>query len=174
MKVAQTLALFVAFVLSVSGCTGRRETPREKLVGISAQESRSRAFAPDRSPFRYVLISDAVVAQENETSQRGSRYITVLMDGTAFSEPNLKILFELISKRHLKSVRLIVDVYTSLQQVKTPEEMDIASVSEQPYDTSLDRYPRAAYVRHGGDEFFRYTKHPPDPAMTTIVLRGSD
>jgi hypothetical protein len=72
------------------------------------------------SKFRYIILSTEVQA----IGDHQMRSVDVLMDGSAFSEENLKELFELLSKRYPEPQWMDASVLTSLEQVKTPEEFD--------------------------------------------------
>ena len=100
-------------------------------------------------PLRYVFI-------ENRIDDGGDRRILqVLMDEKAFSERNLRILFELIGKR-FPNDDLVVSVFTSLEDAPTPEERDEGSISEETESRPVKHY-WAVYLRHEGYDFFRYS-----------------
>jgi len=56
---------------------------------------------------------------------RKSRGVDVLLDPKSFSEENLKQLFAMLSKRFPEPAKLIVNVYTDLEDIMTPEEGDV-------------------------------------------------
>ena len=49
----------------------------------------------------------------------------MLLDPKSFSEENLKQLFALLSKRFPEPTELVVNVYTDLEDIMTPEEGDV-------------------------------------------------
>ncbi len=78
----------------------------------------------------------------------------VLMDDEAFSEKNLITLFKLLNDRFADRPTLFVNVYTSLDAVRTPEEYDrtdLAGPSEDYF-----KYKWASFSRNGNGERFRY------------------
>ena len=82
-----------------------------------------------KAPFRYVIISNHVYTPTGDRRDT-SRFIEVLLDEKAFSEETLRQLFKLISQRFPKPRWLDVDVYPNLDQTETPEESDLAKISE--------------------------------------------
>ncbi len=80
---------------------------------------------PFRSPFRYVIV--AGVSDVDKYVNRNPSSILdleVLIDDAAFNEKNLRYLFKLLSERFPNSKLLTIDVFTTLDAIKTPEEMD--------------------------------------------------
>jgi hypothetical protein len=131
--------------------------------------------APNRSPFRYVIVSNEVIDDSGTPPRDAYRYVEILLDGKAFSERNLKELFRLVSKRFPKPKVLDVQVYTNLEDIETPEERESGKMSEAPYDRSLDRHHQAFFVRDDdGDEWFTYNPNPRTPEMKKVVIRGRD
>lgn len=109
------------------------------------------------SAFRYVIISCDEDDNESIGNPVRGRSVQILMDEKAFSEPNLRGLFLLLSKRFPRPVRLYVDVATNLAQLSTPEESDqgLNSNSESPIP-STDHY-WAIYLRDQEIEFYRFS-----------------
>jgi|GEM_PF-3437244 len=126
-----------------------------------------------RSSIRYAIVGNDVA---NITGDRkdARRFVGVLMDEKAFSEENLRSLFPLLSKRFPDPQRLTVHVFTSLEQVRTPEESDTGGISEGPSDFSLDNYHRALFIRDDGNELIRYSTELPVRGLRTVVLKGRD
>jgi hypothetical protein len=118
--------------------------------------------------FRYVIYG-------NEMRDFGgvtTRQMEVLLEAEAFSEATLEILFRRILRRFPSPDTLTVDVYTSLKQIKTPEEREIGEITEGPDNPEVRKYNRAVLLRRDGNELFRYTTNPPSREMKTIVLKG--
>lgn len=125
-----------------------------------------------RSPFRYAIVGNEIVNPTGHPDD-AFRYVVVLLDEKAFSEGTLKNLFKLVSARFPTPSRLYVQVYTSLEQVETPEEYEQPKVSESPDDPPhTDKYHWALFIRELDRELFRYNPKPPDKTMKTIVLKG--
>lgn len=126
-----------------------------------------------RSSIRYAIVSNDVA---NITGDRkdARRFVGVLMDEKAFSEENLRSLFPLLSKRFPDPQRLTVHVFTSLEQVRTPEESDTGGISEGPSDASLDNYHEALFIRDDGNELIRYSTELPVRGLRTVILKGRD
>ena len=126
-----------------------------------------------RSPFRYAIVGNDIVNPTGHPED-AFRYVVILLDEKRFSENTLKSLFKLVSARFPTPRRLEVQVYTSLEQVETPEEHEQGKVSESPSDPNMDKYHWALFTRALDYELFRYNAKPPDPAMKTVVLKGKD
>lgn len=126
------------------------------------QEGGNNAF---RSPFRYLIF-------DNEL-RFGRRDVSVLLDESAFSEESLKVLFSLIKKRFPEPDHLMVDVYTSLEQVATPEEKESGLLIHAQGRQRENKYHFAFFIRNGPNAFFRFTTDPLNLNLKTTVLRGT-
>lgn len=125
-----------------------------------------------RSEFRYVILSNDI---ESVGRKYRTRSIEVLLDPNAFSEPNLRDLFELLLNRYPKPDWMFVDVVTNLEQVATPEEAERdITMSHTDNHPEFDKYNNAILIRQGKDEFFRYTIKAPGTEMNTVVIKGCD
>ncbi len=93
------------------------------------------------------------------------------MDEKAFSEDNLRKLFEVLSNFYQKPKVLSVIVITSLKQVGDLPFPPGASGGQEPEGSR--KHHRAIYVRFEDEEFFRYTISPPAPRddLKTVVIR---
>lgn len=80
--------------------------------------------------------------------------IEVLMEDRAFNERNLRILFQILSERFNEKSGLSVEVYTSLDAIRTPEENENIDL-KGPIDNYED-YKYAFYFRNGFGEYFQY------------------
>jgi hypothetical protein len=124
-----------------------------------------------RSPFRYVIFEDKQTNPTN-TDETSLRVISVLMDKVAFSESNLIELFSLISKRYPAPKRLDIWVFTSLEQVSTPEERDVGYTSGDNDRKEMDFHHLAIFIRSAdGTELFRYSTKLPANKLKTVILR---
>jgi hypothetical protein len=129
---------------------------------------------PPRSPFRYVIVNNRTIGRSPRRMD-GHRLVEVLLDDKAFSEDNLRELFKRVSRRFPAPRVLSVDVYSSLEDVKTPEEREGAQMSEGPDDPRADTYHRALYLRdNSGNEWFSYNPHPPTRERRWVILKGKD
>jgi hypothetical protein len=114
------------------------------------------------------------------------RIVTVLLDREAFSEETLKKLFALLSKRFPEPKRMMVEVYTNLKQIPTPEEGRVPAVSEVRlrdlcdgcYWADLlrarDEYRWAILIRSDGDGLIIYNPNPPSLETKEIVLKRKE
>lgn len=133
-------------------------------------------------PFRYVIVHNEVIVNEHEPSAT-HRNVEVLLDVKAFSENTLRQLFVLLSKRFPSPDSLTVDVYTSLEQVDTPEERDApqpifesSGGNNKPGREELifRKHPYAILIRQDGNELLRYRHKIEKSRLRTIVLKGRD
>ena len=129
-------------------------------------------FHQDKASFRYIIFSNKV--DDTGRPKDSSRRVKVLIEASSFSEPTLKSIFRLLSRRFPTPDWLEVQVYTSLKQIPTPEEEDAGGISESHDDPEFDKHHRAILFRLQGNEFFRYTIDPPDRTLKTVVLKGKD
>jgi hypothetical protein len=146
-------------------------------IGILPDE-RTRAMQTDaddktfRSPFRYVIASNEIDDRFNEKS----RGIDVVMDRKAFSEQNLKLLYQLLAKRFPIPYDMTVFCYTDLEDIPTPEERDgpISTPPEGPGLRTTTRvsakmaghpHPLAVFLRNEANECIRYKYFPTPKSM---------
>ncbi|MFL6229112.1 MAG: hypothetical protein ACJ741_10065 [Pyrinomonadaceae bacterium] len=164
MKIAATL--FLVLGLASSSVTTRGLSNHERLY---------------HSPFRYVIVHDEI--KEDVDAKFTNRQVEVLLDEKSFSEETLKTLFRLLSKRFSQPDRLDVEVYTSLEQIDTPEERELGRVFAEtingrgkPSAEELveKKYPHAILMRQDGNELFRYTVGRDNRRLVTVVLKGKD
>jgi hypothetical protein len=118
---------------------------------------------------RYIIVNDWPL--------HGGRLLVVLMEPQSFSEPNLKEVFGLLSKRFPKPDQLWIGVGTSLQQFPTPEEFDVlkstAGQEDLAFFENVDAYPSANYARFQGNESFDYTMGN-GQSKKVVVIAGKD
>jgi hypothetical protein len=143
------------------------------LAIASPRPSQAQAKVPFRSDFRYIVLSTEV-RSFGDVKVRG---VVVLLDEAAFSEDNLRRLFELLSKRYPDPEWMDAHVLTSLEQVQTPEEHDVyGNASIQGGFGNLIRYNdfnRAIFFRYGEKQFFRYTSNlGSGENLKTVVIKG--
>jgi hypothetical protein len=97
------------------------------------------------------------------------------MDHAAFSEANLRVLFDLVSHRFPQPTRFDVFVETSLQDIETPEEKDLGGESEISGDSHEGQSISAFMMRSENLDLMRvYTPSHGGNKSKTIVLRGKE
>jgi hypothetical protein len=123
----------------------------------------------ERSEFRYIIVGTEV---DRRYPKITFRKVTILLDEKAFSEETLKKLFALVSKRYLKPETMRMWVYTSLDQLATPEELDKPLTSKsRKTDPNEPKHYKAFLLRQDGNESFWYYNLD-GTKVTTIVLKG--
>jgi hypothetical protein len=161
-RIILSLVLCIVFLSTANGlATGNSCYGSQKLVKNKNK----------RAAFRYVIISNKV---DNVDPNNSFRAVEVLLDEKAFSEENLKKLFLQVSKRYPEPEWLKIHVYTSLEQVPTPEESEQPAISEDYDNPYNDKYHWAFFMREDGNEQFRYNPKPPDIDLKTVVLKGHE
>src|SRR6266849_1835855 len=108
----QICLAFASLVLMISGFSEMNGGERKQ------QRNQGKHY---RSPFRYIIVSNDV-RNDGLGPEDAQRSVSILLDEKAFSEATLTELFKLLSKRYADPKWLNVWVYTSLEQVSTPEE----------------------------------------------------
>ena len=106
-----------------------------------------------RSPFRYAIVSnkiDPAISRKDETR----RFVEVLLDGKSFSKENLITLLKLVSKRYPKPHLLYVNVFTSLEDVETPEEREQSKISGSDNSSASNQSDLAVFIRTKEKSFF--------------------
>jgi hypothetical protein len=96
------------------------------------------------------------------------------MDENSFEPDTLKELFRLLNKRFPEPIAFICTVFTSLDQINTPEEADQPKHSASNEASKEDHHHRAILIRTEKNEIIRYTVAPGDYSLETIVLKGID
>ena len=124
-----------------------------------------------RPAFRYVIIENRLDTFSYMTQKH--RVVEVLMDEKSFSERNLRVLFELMSRRFPHEDLLDVWVHTSLDQAPTPEERDLGGTSGGDGPGFIGRYYWAVYVRTREHENFRYSPVNDKFGNKFVELRGN-
>ena len=121
---------------------------------VEAQTKRTSAdLSVFRSPFRYVIVHnevDPAISKDDEAS----RFVEVLLDGKSFSKENLIVLLKLISKRFPKPYILHINVFTSLEDLETPEERDQPKISGTDCSSCPEASDNAVFTRANKKSFF--------------------
>jgi len=153
--------------------------------------------SPERTgpSFRYVIIYNDVVdviheADPNRTGPK-QRFVDVLIEGEAFTEENLRVLYYSLSHRFPDPQLLSVSVVTSLRDTETPEEHEGPHASEPEGPTPPQRKEKsssnaaevsngtehgsAIFIRTERTEVIRYRyPTPKGPKLGELVLRSAD
>lgn len=149
---------------------------RGPVAWAAAGRSRAQSRRESRrSPFRYVIIGNSVDVPAGDPAD-AVREMTILLDEKAFSERALRELFRLVLRRYPEPARLSATVYTSLEQLRTPEEAEQGAQSEVG-DTSpvSDNYHRAVLLRtRDGGKLIRYSTSLPVLGLKTVALEDAD
>jgi hypothetical protein len=139
---------------------------------ITANASHGKLTPPydlPRSPFRYAIIGNEVA------KARPVRQVGILMEEGAFTEENLRVVYQLIVKRFPKPYQMNVWVYTSLIDVPTPEETDAGGQSEMKNPPPESGRPTAVCVRNYYNEYINYYyPTPTGQGKGEIVLRAPE
>ncbi len=94
-----------------------------------------------KSDFRYLIVDN--FARNSPTDNYRYRIIGVLIEESAFNSDNLEKLNRLILKRFPSPENVDITVYTNLDQIMTPEEVDIYGGRESDPPITRDSHPRA-------------------------------
>lgn len=162
-----TLLVAVYFCLSVSGGVAAQT--------LATQQDLKPCPEPPRSAFRYVITRSDIT--EGTYYPQGGKFrargVDVLLDEKSFSESTLRQLFALISKRFPDPAELRVSVYTSLEDMLTPEEGEHVATN-CTFDLDSFKFPSAFYTRDGEREQFVYRNKEGGGTDKRIVLRGKE
>lgn len=85
-----------------------------------------------KNAFHYIIISNQI--DDNKITNIPRRRVSVLIPQDSFSENTVREIFTRVGVRFPDPVRLEIMVFTSLYQIKSPEEADIGAVSEEKSD----------------------------------------
>jgi hypothetical protein len=158
---------------------------RQKLIGIlmgililslngsiTAKAVLGKAASPydlPRSPFRYAIVRNEV-AKTHPVRQVG-----ILMEEGAFTEENLRFVYQLVVKRFPEPYEMDIWVYTSLVDVPTPEEVDAGGRSEMKNPPPVSGRPTAVSVRNDYNEYINYYYPTPKGQENgRIVIRAPE
>jgi len=146
------------FIASLSFCLGMFTTSLTTSSGASEVRDRQFESTVSATPARFCKPFDFHWLElENEQYTSSIRHIEVFMDEKAFSEANLRALFEYLSKANPQPEGLTVVVHTDWSQFQNPSPncsgWGMSESSEVPrYD-----HLQAIYWRRPGREYFRYS-----------------
>ncbi len=121
------------------------------------------------SSFRYAIVRNEVA------KALPVRQVWVLMEDKAFTEENLKSLYQLVVKRFPEPYQMNIWVYTNLGDVPTPEEADEGGMSEVKDAPPLSGAPTAVCVRNEKTEYINYFyPTPKGQEHGKIVIRAPE
>lgn len=141
--------LVIAFCLSIL-----YPTLVAQDVGGKNTKHPSTQVVNNRSPFRYIIVA-GVSEIDQYVNSYGVRTFEVLMEDRAFNKENLITLFKLIGNRYRDNQFLAINVYTSLDAIRTPEEWDEAGLWG-PID-GYKNFKFASFDRNLAGEYFSYS-----------------
>jgi hypothetical protein len=128
----------------------------QRKIDKSKTKNKAKKEAEEfKSPFRYIIVSGVTEIEKYSNNDDGENFsMVVLIEDKAFNEKNLRILYNLLDKRFNQSPGLYVEVYTSLNAIRTPEEYEhINNVG--PIDNYF-KYKWAFFIRNGYGKWFEY------------------
>jgi hypothetical protein len=142
-------------------------------IGNPAGHQERPSPVPPRPPFRYAIIRDRTLegTYYPEGGDFRVRHVDVLLDPKSFSEESLRQLVSLLSKRFADPKNLLISIYTSLDDVLTPEEAEYISPPDSVVDLRTPKYAWAFYIRNSDGEHFRYHTKEPGSIVKTVNLR---
>lgn len=140
----------------------------QQVVQESARPSSGRAF-------RYAIIRNQTVEGEYYPQGGPSRLrgVDVLIDEKSFSEASLRQLVQLLDRRFPDPGDLVVNIYTNLEDVSTPEEADAVPPPGSKLVGGPERkHAWAFYIRNRDGEHFEYDTKETSVGVRTVTIRG--
>jgi hypothetical protein len=118
--------------------------------------------------FRYLVL-------ENELRSPTVRHIEIFLDDRAFSETNLKTLFEYLSKTNPDPKLLTIQVYSNWEQVPIPSDCPGTGRSNMPDKPDKYDYYQAIYYRNDRNgimiETFEYNPVLKNTEFKKVILK---
>jgi len=136
--------------------------------------SSSRSKREIASPFRYVVVRDDLQTEEEGGHKKPLiRFVTVLINEKDFSESNLRVLFNYLSRYYSVPTSLNIEVHTSLETLETLEERN--TLSDHTRRSKFEQiYKMAGYSRFfDGKEIFSYDSGAPGKFVRKFVVLGT-
>ena len=127
------------------------------------------------SAFRYAIIRNQTIDGKRypEGGPIRLRGVDILMDANSFSEANLRQLVQLLVRRFPDPENLVVNIYTNLEDVPTPEEADFVPPPDSKVVGLTElKSAWAFYIRNRDGEHFDYDTKEPGVGVRTVTLRG--
>ena len=126
--------------------------------------------------FRYVVVYDDLQTEESDDGRKIplTRFVRVLINEKDFSESNLIVLFNYLSKYYLVPTYLNIEVHTSLETLETLEERAKMSTNDIGRSEFYQIHKTAGYSRFfDGKEIFSYDSGAPGQFMRKHVNLGT-
>ena len=158
--------LLVALACSIIFAQDSHNQGTLRPLVLAIGQNGAETVRPPSVSFRYVIVFDGPL--------HNGRLVEVLMDPRTFSEKNLMQLFNLIAKRFPEPEELHAGVFTSLEQLPTPEEQDYmikTNTDWLPFMDQVKKWPSAAYSRNAANEGFKYSSA--NRKNITVIIKGS-
>jgi hypothetical protein len=109
--------------------------------------------------FRYLVRNDYM-------STPKMRYVDIFMDEKAFSEENLKTLFDYLSDKYTGPEDLTMVVVTNWNQLPLPTDCPPSGISGLPDKPDKYDYHQAIFHRRGINKYFRY-----NPVLKSSIFK---
>jgi len=122
--------------------------------------------------FRYLITQDY-------KSTPNTRHIEVFLDEKAFTEKNLKTLFNYLSDKNPEPNNspnrnnLIVIVNTDWRQLEFPTDCPPIGISETGAGTDTYHYHFARFYRRGENAFFTYNPTLKTDNLKDVIMKGN-
>jgi hypothetical protein len=114
--------------------------------------------------FHYLITSDSMTAPN-------LRLIRVFLDEKAFSEENLKELFNYLSNKYSEPNNLVIQVNTAWAQLPLPSDCPGGGISNQPDRTDKYDYHQAIFYRGSKAPYFKYNPVLGTSNFKEVVLK---
>jgi hypothetical protein len=142
------------------------------FVSCERASSRQALVAPNNHPdcvsmdFRFIELKD--LAYSTSTL----KHVEVFLDEKSFSEENLKLLLDYLSKEHAAWKYLVVEVKTNWAQIQPFSDCPGTGTSNMPEPPDKYDYYQAVMYRSGENQFFNYYPKLKSQEIKTVVSKG--
>ena len=170
MKIRYITLFFLCFI--VFGASLAISQDKSGGDGMLSSKSK-REIGP---PFRYVVVYDDLQTEEGDDGRKipSTRFVTVLINEKDFSESNLIVLFNYLSRYYSVPTYLTIEVHTSLETLETLEERIVKSSADTGRSEFYQIYKTAGYSRFfDGTEIFSYDSGAPGKFIRKFVKLGT-
>lgn len=120
-------------------------------------------------PFHYLIVENVLYSPK-------VRHILVFLDEKAFTEENLKTLFQYLSKKNPEPKHLTITLKTNWTQLSLSSDCPQLGLTNQPARRDEYDYHQAIFYRRdrsGTVEYFRYNPILKTADLKTVVLKGA-
>ena len=163
------LAVGIAMLAGVCGAGGYGSGESSASVVTSERGDGGKSRHCVTLPFRYIELRNSMDAPK-------LRYIEVFLDVGAFSEANLKTLFEHVAAKNPEPENLTVMVKTSWQQLPFPTDCQPSGRSNMPAQEGRYDYHQALFHRRDREEhraYFTYNPVLKSPDLKAVAMEIS-